>query len=173
MKFPVIKNVQATTIADQIQGVTPRMDAPKIKESYKDHMGNDVTVYENGGRTIHSYSSTHLFGDYGHSFGHGFFVVDQNGEMVFAGNERYNELFEICMPYWQVLKGLKDRFKGYSVEPSRNNSIAVNDKIIKGIEFFPGMIITLVENSIEEIGNVIQKDIDSGRIKKDQYGAEA
>jgi uncharacterized protein Veg len=172
MKFPIVKNVQATTIADQIQGVTPRMDAPKIKESYKDHMGNDVTVYENGGRTVHSYSSTHLYGDYGHSFGHGFFVVDQNDEMVFARNERYNELVEICRPYWQVLKGLQDRFKDYRVESSRNNSIAVNDKIIKDIEFFPGMIINLVENSIEEIGEAIQRDIDRGRISKDQYGIE-
>jgi hypothetical protein len=173
MKFPIVKNVQAQTIADQIQGVTPRMDVPSIKESYKDHMGNDVTVYEKGGRTIHSYSSTHLYGDYGHSFGHGFFIIDQNGEMVFTNDERYNELVEICRSYWQVLNGLQKRFKGYNVEPSRNNRIAVNDKIIKDIEFFPEMSITLVENSIEEIGDVIQKDIDSGRIRKDQYGAEA
>jgi uncharacterized protein Veg len=170
MKFPTVKNVQATTIADQIQGVTPRMDSPKIKESYRGHMGNDVTVYENGGRTTHSYSSDHLYGDYGHAFGRGFFIVDENGEVVFYGDERHDELAGICRPYWQVLEGLKERFKGYSIEPSRNKRIAVNDKIIKDIEFFPGMNITLVENSINEIEEAIQKDIDSGRIIKGQYG---
>jgi hypothetical protein len=148
------------------------MDSPKIKESYKDHMGNDVTVYENGSRTAHSYSSTHLYGDYGHAFLHGFFVVDENGEMVFFGDKRYDELVEFCRPYWQVLKGLQERFRGYSVEPSRNNRIAVNDKIIKDIEFFPGMNIILVENTIDEIGEAIQRDIDRGRISKDQYGIE-
>ena len=173
MQFPKVKNIAATMIADQITSVQPAVGPPPIR-TYKDHMGNDVSEWESGGRTIHSYSSTHLYGDYGHSFGRGFFVVDENGVMVFAGEERYNELVEKCRPYWQVLKGLQERFPGYRVEPSRGERLSVNDKIIKGISFYPGMLRKTddkhVQESIDVIANEIQIDIDRGRIVKGEYG---
>jgi hypothetical protein len=169
MQFPKFKNVTAITIADQITSVQPAVGPPPIR-TYKDHMGNDVSEWESGSRTIHSYSSTHLYGDYGHSFGQGFFVVDENGIMVFASEERYNELVEKCRPYWQVLKGLRERFPEYRVEPSRGERLAVNDKIIKSISFYPGMRMISVESEIEGISEFIQSDIDKGRIVKGEYG---
>jgi hypothetical protein len=142
----------------------------KIKDQYKNHMGDDVTVHASGSITTHSYSSYHLHGEYGHSFGSGFYVVDEKGEMVFAGEDGYNKLVEKCRPYWQVLKGLQERFKGYRVEPSRGERIAVNDKIIKGISFYPGMRMVSVDDEIEAIGKFIQLDIDRGRIVINEYG---
>ena len=170
MKFPISKQIGTKTIADELISVTPSLDGPPIKETYKDHMGNDVTVYENGGITTHSYASTHLYGDYGHSFLKGFFVVDENGQMLFHGDERYNEVAKKCRPYWQVLKGLKESFKEYQVEPSRGDRLAVNDKIIKGILIHPGMRMISVESEIESISNFIQEDINKGRIVKGKYG---
>ena len=171
MKFPTVKKIASKTIGDEIIPVTPSLEGPEIKETYKDHMGNTVTVYENGGRSIHSYESTHLYGDYGHSFGRGFFIINESGQMVFSGSEEYNSLFEKCRPYWEVLKGLKEKFKEYRVEPSRGDRLSVNDKIIKGILLYPGMrMVGSIEYSIESIANFIQSDIDRRRIIKGKYG---
>ena len=169
MKFPVVKNVNARTIADEIVSIQPSI-GPPIKETYKDHMGNDVTVYENGSRSVHSYSSTQLFGDYGHAFLHGFFIVNREGQMVFSGDEEYEKLTELCRPYWQVLKGLQEKFKDYRVEPSRGERLSVNDKIVKGVSFYPGMRMKSVEDEIWAISEFIQVDIDRGRIVKGKYG---
>ena len=170
MKFPIAKQIASKTIADEIIPVTPTLEGPPIKETYTDHMGNTVRVFENGGKSISSYASTHLFGDYGHSFGRGFFVVDENGEMLFRGDERYMEVVEKCRPYWRILKGLQEKFKEYRVEPSRGDRLAVNDKIIKGISFYPGMRMESVEKEIELISQFIQEDINKGRIVKGKYG---
>lgn len=171
MKFPIVKKIDSKTIGDEIIPVKPSMEVSPVKEKYQDHMGNHVTVYENGGKSISSYSSTHLFGDYGHSFGRGFFVVDENGQMLFRGDEMYYEVVEKCRPYWSILKGLQEKFKGYRVEPSRGERLAVNDKIIKGILFYPGMrMVGSIESEIESISNFIQSDIDKGRIVKGKYG---
>ena len=170
MNFPIVKNVSAKTISSELQAVSSKMDGPAIKESYKDHMGNDVTVYENGSRTIHSYSSTHLHGEYGHSFGQGFYIVNESGERVFMGSEEYEDLAEICRPYWKLLKGLQEAFKGNRVEPSRGSRIAINDKIIEGLEVYPGMGMGSVDFWIEAISFYIQKDINNGRIVKGKYG---
>jgi hypothetical protein len=171
MKFPIVKKIFSKKIADEIVSVTPSMEGPEIKETYKDHMGDTVTIYENGSRSTHSYSSSHLYGDYGHSFGRGFFIVNESGQMVFSGSEEYSSLAKKCRPYWQVLKGLQEKFKGYRVEPSRGERLAVNDKIIKGISFYPGMrMVGSIESEIESIANFIQSDIDNGRIIKGKYG---
>jgi hypothetical protein len=90
--------------------------------------------------------------------------------MLFHGDERYNEVAKKCRPYWQVLKGLKESFKEYQVEPSRGDRLAVNDKIIKGILIHPGMRMVSVESEIESISNFIQEDINKGRIVKGKYG---
>lgn len=170
MNFPIIKNVHAKSIASEIQSVSPRMDGPAIKETYTDHMGDVVTVYENGGRTTHSYNQTHLFGEYGHSFGQGYFIVNKDGKMVFVGDEEYNDLANLCRPYWQLIKGLQEAFKGYRVEPSSGSRIAVNDKIIKDLKVYPGMEMSSVEFWIDAISFYIQADIDKGRIVKGKYG---
>ena len=174
MQFPIVKNMPVGSIADQIVGVQPKIGPPPIR-TYKDHMGNDVSEWENGSRSIHSYSSTHLYGDYGHAFGMGYFIVNEAGEMVFVSRdpEQYNTLAEKCRPFWQVLKGLQERFPGYRVEKSRGERLAVNDKIIKGILLYPGMrMVGSIESEIESIANFIQSDIDKGRIKKGEYGTE-
>jgi hypothetical protein len=182
MKFPVVKNIQATTIAGQIQSVQPSTEHRPIKRQYKDHMGDDVIEHESGGVTRYSYSSTHLYGSYGHSFGMGYFIVNESGEMVFASKdpEQYNSLAEKCRPFWKILKGLQEKFLGYRVEMSRGERLAVNDKIMKGFLFYPGMLRLRdgmvvedeIQKEIEFIANEIQLDIDRGRIIKGQYGAE-
>lgn len=174
IQFPVVKNVHATTIADQIQGFQPSMESPPIKRKYRDHMGNQVTEFESGSTTTHCYSSTHLYGDYGHAFGMGYYIVNESGEMIFSSRdpEQYNALAEKCRPFWKVLEGLKKRFPGYRVEMSRGERLAVNDKIIKGVSFYPGMRMKSVEDEIWGISEFIQLDIDQGRIVKGEYGAE-
>jgi hypothetical protein len=170
MKFPKVKNTTARSISDDIQGIQPS-EGPSILKTYKDHMGNHVTVFENGRTMTHSYSSTQLYGGYGHSFGQGYFIVDENGEMVFAGDERYDELMEKCRDYWKVMRGLKERFPEYQVEASRGERLSVNDKIIKGILVYPGMrMAASVEAVINSIAEFIQNDIDNGRIVKGEYG---
>jgi hypothetical protein len=178
--LPKVKKIEADSLASQLQSVQPIMGGPPIKRKYKDHMGNDVIEYESGRRSMYSYSSTHLYGDWGHSFGRGFFVVDETGNMVFAGDERYNELVEKGQPYWKILKALQEKFPEYRIEPSRGERLAVNDKIIKGFLFHPGMLRIRensdVEKEIQEtvdfISSEIQLDIDRGRIVKGEYGAE-
>jgi hypothetical protein len=182
MQFPIVKNMPVGTIADQIVGVQPSMESPPIKRQYRDHMGSHVTEYESGSKTIHSYESFHLYGDYGHAFGMGYFIVNESGEMVFVSRdpEQYNALAEKCRPFWKLLKGLKERFPGYQVEMSRGERLAVNDKIMKGFLFHPGMlrlregmdVEAEIQKEIEFITNEIQLDIDRGRIVKGEYGAE-
>jgi hypothetical protein len=182
IEFPVIKNVQAATIADSIKGVQPSLESPPIKRKYQDHMGNQVTEFESGGTTTHCYSSTHLYGDYGHAFGMGYFIVNESGEMIFASRdpEQYNTLSEKCRPFWKILKGLQERFPGYRVGMSRGERLAVNDKIMKGFLFYPGMlrlregmdVEAEIQKEIEFVANEIQLDIDRGRIVKGEYGAE-
>lgn len=182
MKLPIIKNIQATTIADQIVSVEPSAENRPIKRQYKDHMGDDVIEYESGACTTYSYSSTHLYGSYGHSFGMGYFIINESGEMVFASQdpEQYNSLAEKCRPFWKILKGLQEKFPGYRVEMSRGERLAVNDKIMKGFLFYPGMlrlrewmdVEAEIQKEVEFISNEIQIDIDRGRIVKGQYGAE-
>jgi hypothetical protein len=182
LSFPVPKNVAATTIADRIIGVQPIMESPVIKRQYQDHMGDTVIEYEGGGISRYSYSSTHLYGDYGHSFGFGYFIVNETGEMVFASQdpEQYNALSEKCQPFWKVLKGLQERFPDYRVEMSRGERLAVNDKIIKGFLFYPGMLhlpkgmdVEIgIQKEMDFIANEIQLDIDRGRIVKGEYGRD-
>ena len=180
LKFPVVKQVAAATIADQIQGFQPSMESPPIKRQYRDHMGNHVTEHESGSKTIHSYESVHLYGSYGHSFGLGYFIVNESGEMVFASQdpEQYNSLAEKCYPFWNILKGLQERFPGYRVDMSRGERLAVNDKIMKGFLFYPGMlrlregmdVEAEIQKGIDFIANEIQLDINRGRIVKGEYG---
>jgi hypothetical protein len=180
LKFPVVKQVAAATIADQIQGFQPSMESPPIKRQYRDHMGNHVTEHESGSRTVHSYESVRLYGSYGHSFGQGYFIVNESGEMVFASQdpEQYDALAEKCRPFWRILKGLQERFPGYRVEMSRGERLAVNDKIMKGFLFFPEMlrlregmdVEAEIQKEIDFITNEIQLDINRGRIVKGEYG---
>jgi len=177
MNFPIVKNIQGTTIADSIQSVQPSLDYHRpLKRKYKNHMGDDVIEYDNGFKSTYSYHSTNLYGEYGHSFGRGFFIVDESGDMIFAGDERYNELAEKCMPFWKIHKALQERFPGYSVSMSRGERLAVNDKIIKGITYYPGMLRDNSEEhingTIECITKEIQIDIDNGRIVKGEYGID-
>jgi hypothetical protein len=175
MEFPKVKNISPTFIGNSIASVQPKIGPPPSK-TYKDHMGNDVSEWEDGGRTIHSYTSDLLYGDYGHSFGRGFFVVDESGNMIFFGEKRYDEIVEKCRSYWKILKGIQENFQGYRVEPSRGERLSVNDKIIKEFSFYPGMLTKTTGEYIEEvikfISEEIQRDIDRGRIIKGEYGAE-
>ena len=182
LKFPIVKQVAATTIADQIRGFQPSMEPQPIKRKYRNHMGDHVTEYESGRISVHSYESVHLYGSYGHSFGQGYFIVDESGGMVFASQdpEQYNSLGEKCRPFWRILKGLQERFPGYRVEMSRGERLAVNDKIMKGFLFYPGMlrlregmdVEAEIQKEIDFITNEIQLDIDRGRIVKGEYGTE-
>lgn len=180
MNFPIVKKVAAGTIADQLQSVQPDLNGPPVRRTYKNHMGSTVTEYMSGSRSIHSYESTNLYGDYGHAFLRGYFVVDENGTMIFMGDERYEEIRSKCIPYWKILKQLQETFKGYNVEPSRGQRLAVNDKIMKGFLFHPGMLRTTenmdieaeIEKTVEFIAKEIQIDIDRGRIVKGEYGVE-
>ncbi len=179
INLPSITGHVATTISEQLISVLPEA-GPQPLRTYEDHMGNTVTEYVSGGRTTHSYSSTHLYGEYGHSFLKGFYVVDENGEMVFAGEERYDELVEKCRPFWKLHSAIKEKFPDYQVEMSRGDRLSVNDKIIKGVTFYPGMfrlrenseIEHIIQEHLDFITNEIQIDINKGRIKKGEYGTK-
>ena len=134
------------------------MEAPEVKKSYQDHMGNHVIEYASGVRSIHSTEDGLLYGDYGHSFHQGFFVVNQQGEMVYAKDAEYPQIVEKCRPYWKVLRELQKAFPGYRIEPSRGERLSVNDKIIKGVLLYPGM---RMSGTLEETVEFIKQEIHS------------
>ena len=182
MQFPIVKKTSVTTMAEQINSVQPSTECPPIKRQYTNHMGDSVVEYERGMNSVISYHSDQLYGSYGHSFGMGNFIVNEHGEMVFDSqdSEQYNSLIKKCQPFWKILKGLQEKFSEYRVEMSRGERLAVNDKIMKGFLFYPGMVRVRegmdieveIQKEIEYIANEIQLDIDKGRIIKGEYGAE-
>lgn len=113
-----------------------------------------------------------LFGDRGHAYMNGWFVVDKDKNQIYNGDPGYDELVEKCKSMWEVLDGLQKNFPEYNVERGRGDRLFVNDKMIKGILIYPGM--RMVQGSLEEeiksISEFIQNDINNKRIIKGKYG---
>lgn len=173
-EFPVVRNVSGKTIADSLESVTPKAPG-KIKKQYENHWGETVTQYEgNIFSNITSTNSHHMFGDKGHSFGFGFYVVNERGEMVYSGSEEYNELVKKCSSYWEAMEILRRKYRlpEYSVERGRGDRLVVNDKIIKGILIHPGSFRGGILIFLDMAFELIDADIASGRIKPGEYGRE-
>ena len=173
-EFPVVRNVSGKTIADSLESVTPKAPG-KIKKQYENHWGETVTQYEgNIFSNITSTNSHHMFGDKGHSFGFGFYVVNERGEMVYSGNEEYNELVKKCSSYWEAMEILRRKYRlpEYSVERGRGDRLVINDKIIKDILIHPGSFRGGILIFLDMAFELIDADIASGRIKPGEYGRE-
>ena len=175
-EFPVIKNINSRTLSDSIEPVAP-MEQPPIEKQYENHHGDIVTKYK-GSMFAHisSTQSNHMYGDRGHAFGKGWYIVNEDLQFVYSGSEEYDELFKKCNDFWKVLSGLQKRFKGpdYYVERGRGDRIVVNDKIIKGPLIHPGMLRGRdnVDEIVDGISEFIQNDIDRGRIIAGEFGIE-
>ena len=173
IKFPRIKNINARTLADNIESVIP-MQPKKIEKQYENHWGETVTKYKGGFfNHITSTGSHPMFGDRGHTFGVGLYIVNEDGQEIYEPSKEYNELSKKCSEYWEAMGILRSKYRlpEYSVERGRGDRLVVNDKIIKGISFYPGMrMVGSIESEIESIANFIQSDIDKGRIIKGKYG---
>ena len=176
IKFPAIRNTNPRTIADSIEPVIP-MEQPPIEKQYENHWGDTVTRYKDRlFGIITSTSSNAMYGDHGHAFGMGWYIVNENLEHIYSGCEEYDRLFKECLTYWQVIRGLQKRFKSpeYQVQRGRGDRLVVNDKIIKGPLIYPGSVrgTLTVESEINALSEFIQKDIDRGRIIAGEFGIE-
>jgi hypothetical protein len=173
-EFPIARNVNARTIADSLESVTPKAPG-KIKEQYENHWGETVTKYEGSMFSNITSNESHLmFGDRGHAFGFGYYVVNERGEMVYSSSEEYAELVEKCSKYWEAMEILRRKYKlpDYSVERGRGNRLVVNDKIIYGILIHPGSFGSGIITFLDTAFDLIDKEIESGRIKPGVYGRE-
>lgn len=172
--FPIIKNINARTIADSIESVKP-MQPGKIKKQYENHWEETVTQYEGSMfSTITSHDSHLMFGDRGHAFGMGYYVVNERGQMVYSNSEEYSELVKKCSLYWEAMEILRRKYRlpEYSVERGRGDRLVVNDKIIKGILIHPGAFRAGLMIFLDCAFDLIDSDIASGRIKPGEYGRE-
>ena len=173
-EFPIVRNVSGKTIADSLESVTPTAPG-KIKKQYENHWGETVTQHEGSMfSTITSYDSHHMFGDRGHAYGMGWYIVNETGQMVYSDNEEYNELVKKCSVYWEAMEILRRKYKlpEYSVERGRGDRLVVNDKIIKGILIHPGSFREGLMIFLDCAFDLIDADIASGRIKPGEYGRE-
>ena len=173
VSFPTIRNFTPTTISGEIKSAKPRPES-KIKEQYTNHWGDDVRVYENGTAMGISHGSHSQFGDYGHDFLNGWFVIDEIGNPVYFENERYTEITHKSLNFWEVINRLQQIFPSpnYRVERGRERKLFVNDKEIKGVEVYPGKEILSIKDEVQAISELIQKDIVSRRIQPKKFGIE-
>ena len=170
--LPQIKNVQPKLIGDEIQSVTPK-NSSIIEKEYKNHWGDTVIKYEDSMFAIVYSSEPHyLYGDWGHDFLYGFYVIDENEKHIYADQPGYKEIMNKSKDMWDVLDGLIKNFPSpdFQVERGRGDRIVVNDKIIKGILLHPGMKIKSVDDTIEAITEFINLDIKNNRIIPGKFG---
>jgi len=174
--LPLVMRVAAKSIGNDLESHLPMTESMPVKEKYTDHWGDAVTVYESGFRSTISTSDRLLYGDYGHSFGQGMFVVDKQLKMVFRDDPEYVDLCKKAGTVKKIMDALRDNFKEYSVERGRGDRIVVNDKIIKGFLLYPGCIRKesdeMIQAYIENVTSTIQLDIDRGRIVKGKRGTD-
>jgi hypothetical protein len=77
--FPLVKNVSAKLIADEI--------TPMSTEETREAIGEMFNIEYN--------SEPMKPGEYGHSFGNGWFIVNEEGNSVYMDNEgEYKRLYE-------------------------------------------------------------------------------
>jgi hypothetical protein len=174
LKFPKIKNINARTLADHIESVVP-MQPSKIKKQYENHWGELVTQYEGSMFSIIKSTESHLtFGDRGHTFGVGFYVVNERGETIYQPSKEYDELHEKCSTYWEAIGILRSKYRlpEYSVERGRGDRLVVNDKIVGGIRIHPGSFGGGINWFLDHAVEFIDEEIKSGRIKPGEFGRE-
>jgi hypothetical protein len=173
-EFPIIQNVNPKSLADSLESVKPKSPG-KIEKQYENHWGETVTKYKGGFfNHITSTGSHPMFGDRGHTFGVGLYIVNERGQMVYSGGEEYNELVKKCSLYWEAMEILRRKYRlpEYSVERGRGDRLIVNDKIIKGILIHPGSFRGGILIFLDMAFQLIDTDISSGRIKPGEYGRE-
>ena len=181
IQFPQIKRVYAKTIATELVSVQPLSAPSGILDgitnwsnpiaSYKNYWGETVHVYGNGSKSIQNDKKKPIYryGDVGHSFIHGFYIIDENGEPVYAGDPRYDEIRKNSS-YWKVLQELKVHYSepDFSIEKGRGEKLVINDKAIKGIRIYHGM--ELDKNTIDSFIKIIDEEIRKGRIRAGVFG---
>lgn len=173
LQFPVVKNVSAKTIGSELVGLVPDSSAKELKETWTDHCGGTTNVYKDGSKISFGSGTNHLYGDCGHSFMDGFYIIDKDGNMVFRDDPEYYIIHDFCRPVNKLMLLLRDLLPDYRVERGRADRLFVNDKMIKGILIYPGMRISgTIEEAAKSILEFIQADIESGRIRKGVYGIE-
>lgn len=174
ISFPIIRNVQAKTLASQIKGKKPSKKEPKIKERYTDHWGNEVKVYESGFSTGYGPGHKLQYGDYGHDIIYGWFVIDEEGNRIYFGNEGYTEIMEMSLDFWKVINNLQQLFPfpNYRVERGKENNLYVNDKQINGVKIYPGKWMVSVQDETNHLSELIQQEITSKRIQPKKFGIE-
>ena len=173
-KFPTIRNTNARTLAEHMEPVFP-MQSRKIKKQYENHWGETVTEY--GGSmfsVIRSTASHFMFGDRGHTFGVGLYIVNERGETIYEPSKEYDDLREKCSMYWEAIGILRSKYRlpEYSIERGRGDRLVVNDKIIKGILIHPGSFRAGLMIFLDCAFGLIDHDIESGRIKPGEFGRE-
>jgi hypothetical protein len=173
-EFPIIRNTSGKTMADSLESIKPKSPG-KIEKQYENHWGETVTKYEGGSFNHITSTKSHLmYGDRGHTFGVGLYIVNESGQTIYEPSEEYNRLQEKCSEYWEAMGILRRKYRlpEYSVERGRGDRLVLNDKIIKGILIHPGSfrggLITFLDIAFE----LIDADITSGRIKPGEYGRE-
>lgn len=97
LKLPIAKRLAIKSLASDLISVQPMSGPPPGTETYVNEKGN--TVYKTPKGTVMEVGSNFEKmkpGEGGHSFGKGWFIVDENGKFVYAGDdfEKYNNLME-------------------------------------------------------------------------------
>lgn len=172
LKFPTIKNANARTLAEHIESVVP-MQPRKIKKQYENHWGETVTEYEGSMFSVIKSTASHLmFGDRGHTFGVGLYIVNERGETIYGPSKEYNELHEKCSMYWEAIGILRSKYRlpGYSVERGRDDRLVVNDKIVEGIHIHPGSFGGGIDWFLFHAMELIDEEIKSGRVQPGEFG---
>jgi hypothetical protein len=172
--FPLVQKVFVKTIAMDLVPVQP-LSKPTGAfmpiGSYTDYWGETVVLYKDGYKQIHSSGERRSrYGDTGHAFINGYFIVDEDGSSVYEGDPRFDQIFEKTSDYRRVLKELRDEFQqpDYNVERGRGQRLVINDKIVKGISIHPEMKIE--SNTLDNFIEIIREDIRIGRIRAGFFG---
>lgn len=173
MKFPIVRNSNARTIADDIQSVVPETKGPKIVKTYRDYWGDLISVTESGVRYIQSISGHHdMYGDMGHEFLNGWYVVNESGERVFDG-EDYVRIRGEFAHLWAIFGELRKRwsYPEFELMRGREGTLVVNDREVTGVEFTPKSLEgKKVPEAVEEISKAIEFDIASNKITPGVFG---
>jgi hypothetical protein len=119
MKFPIIKNINSTTLSGELMSELPRGIDPNHVM-----VGNEI-INRNTGDVVMSYNSEyqHEFLDIIHSFGQGWGIYNENNNIVYAHRQwdEYSRLLD--------LQQVREKDPEYQLRFKVRNLIRERDKI--------------------------------------------